>query len=343
MLRLERPEALYLLLILLPLAGLFIWYMLGRKAAMERFGEKSLTARLMPDRPTAKHVVKFSLLALSFIALIFALANPQIGQRTELVQREGLDLFVALDISNSMLAEGERGPDRLARAKQMLSRMSEKLAGDRVGLIIFAGYSYLQLPLTTDYAAFKGILRTITPSLAGTQGTDIGAAIEMAEAAFERSGSEHKAMLIISDGENHEEGTMEAARAAAEAGTTIYTVGVGSTRGAPVPDFFNGRQRGYKQNNEGSTVLSRLNPQMLQEVAQAGGGTYFQLESSASTVTSLRNELAALEKTQYETQEFTDYEDQYQWFLALAMFLLVLEYFLSEKRTPLLSRIEAFR
>ena len=341
MIKLQHPDALYLFFLLIPLVGLFLWFLWGRKRAIARFGEQSLAARLMPDRPSSKHTVKFVLLMLAFSALVMALANPQMGRKTETVQREGVDLFLALDISRSMLAEDEK-PNRLARSKQLLSRLIEQLGGDRVGLIVFAGSPYLQVPLTTDYGALRTILKTVDTELAGTQGTDIGAAIQMAQEAFERAGSEHRVIVVLSDGEDHQEEALAKARAAAQEGTTIYTIGVGSSKGAPIPNLINGRPSGYKQDQGGSIVLSRLNEEMMSEVAQAGEGKYFHLTGGNSTLSSLRNALAGLEKEQYEAQSFADYEDQYQWLLALGLLFLVLEYFLSERRTRILSRVDIF-
>ena len=341
MLKLQHPEALYLFFLLVPLVGVFLWFLWGRRRAVARFGAQSLAARLMPDRPGSKHTVKFVLLMLAFSALVLALANPQVGRKTETVQREGVDLFLALDISRSMLAEDEP-PSRLVRSKQLFSRLIEQLGGDRVGLIVFAGYPYLQVPLTTDYAAVRGMLRTVDPDLAGTQGTNLGAAIEMAQQAFERAESEHRVIVLLSDGEDHEAEALAQAKKAAEAGTTIYTIGVGSTKGAPIPQVVNGRNSGYKQDQQGSIVLSKLNEEMLREVAEAGQGQYVHLEGGKSTLSRLRNALASLEKSQYETQSFADYEDQYQWLLALGLLLLVIEYFLSERRTRLLSRVDIF-
>jgi Ca-activated chloride channel family protein len=341
MIKLQHPEALYLFFLLLPFTGLFVWYLWGRRRSMARFGDQSLAARLMPDRPSSKHSIKFVLLMLAFSALVMALANPQMGRKTETVQREGVDLFLVLDISRSMLAEDET-PNRLARSKQLLSRLIEQLGGDRVGVIVFAGYPYLQVPLTTDYGAVRSMLKTVNTDLAGTQGTNIGASIEMAQQAFERAGSEHRVIVILSDGEDHQADAMDQAKAAADAGTTIYTIGIGSPKGAPIPNLENGRNSGFKQDNSGSIVLSKLNEEMLTDIAKAGGGQYLHLEGGNSTLNRLRNALAGLEKSQYEAQSFTDYEDQYQWLLAIGLLLLVVEYFLSERRTRLLSRVDIF-
>lgn len=339
MIRFQHPEALYLFLVLLPLGGMFAWFLWGRKQALARLGEGSLVARLTPEKPTSKHTLKFVLVALAWSSLVLALANPQMGRKTEEVTREGVDLFVAIDISTSMLAE-DVPPNRLARTKQFLGQLVDRLGGDRVGLIVFAGYPYLQMPMTTDYASTRSILRTINTDLAGTQGTDIGAAIEMAQLSFERAKSEHRVLLIISDGEDHEQEALDAAREAAQGGMAIFTVGVGSSQGSPVPDLRSGQQVGFKKDNSGSIVLSKLNQEMLRDVAEAGAGQYFHLSKGNNPVAAVRNALAALEKEQYETQQFADFEDQYQWFLVAGLLLLVVEFLLSERRVRLLSRVK---
>ncbi len=339
MLRFQHPEAFYLFLVLIPLGGLFAWFLWGRKQAISRLGEGSLIARLMPDKPRSKHTLKFVLLAFGWSFLVLALANPQMGRKTETVTREGVDLFVAVDISRSMLAE-DVPPSRLDRTKLFLNQLVDRLGGDRVGVIVFAGYPYLQVPITTDYASVKSITRIINTDLAGTQGTDIGAAIEMARESFDRAKSEHKVLLLISDGEDHQQEALDAAREAAENGMTIYTVGVGSSKGSPIPDIQNGRDMGFKKDESGSIILSKLNEEMLKDVAKAGNGTYFRLSAGGNPVDALRSELAALEKKQYESEQFTDFEDQYQWLLFIGLVLLLIEYLISERRVRLLSRID---
>ena len=338
MVRFQHPEALYLLFLLIPLGGMFAWFLVGRGKAIKRIGHQGLVSRLMPEKPKSKHTLKFVLIVLSVLALVFALANPQMGRKTETVQREGVDLFIAMDISQSMLAEDVK-PDRLSSTKQFLGQLIDRLGGDRVGLIVFAGNPYLQVPMTTDYAAVRTILRTVNTNLAGTQGTDIGSAIEMAEQAFARAESKHKVVLLVSDGEDHQEEALAAAKEAADQGTTLITVGVGSPQGSPVPDLIQGRRVGFKKDAQGSIILSKLNEGMLQEVAAAGRGSYFRIGGGRLPVNEVRTALSALEKQQYEEEQFTDFEDQYQWLLAIALLLLVIEFFISERRTRLLSRI----
>lgn len=330
MIKFARPDALYLLIAWVPLLLVFLYYLWSRKRAIQKFGDWDLVQALMPDKPGFKHTTKFILITLAFISLVIALANPQLGSKLEKVKRSGVDLMVALDISQSMLAQDER-PSRLARSRQFISSLIDELKGDRIGLIIFAGNAYLQVPLTSDYVAVKTFLQTITTELAPTQGTAIGEAIKLGEKAFENGDPQFKAMLILSDGENHEPEAQEAAEAAGEKGIIIHTLGVGTPKGAPIPVDRGGRED-YKRDNNGSIVFSKLNENMLQRVAVAGNGKYFRLSNGSREVRAVESELSAMERKEYEERVFTDYEDQFQWFLALAIFLLVIEYFLSERK-----------
>lgn len=342
MIRFAHPEAFYLLGLLIPLGGLFVLFMMGRRRALARFGEDSLLARLTPSRPTYKHQIKFLLLAMSWIFLVTALANPQIGRSYEKVKREGADLMIALDISKSMLAEDQK-PSRLAKAQQFISSLLDRLAGDRVGLIIFAGNAYLQVPITSDYLATKTVLKTINTDLAATQGTAIGEAIKVANEALDHDKHPFKAMLIISDGEDHEGEALTQAQQAAGQGMIIHTMGVGSTKGAPIPEYRAGRKVGNKKDRNGSIVFSRLNESMLQQVASAGEGQYFRLENGSNEVSAILSALAELEKQEFDEHTFADYEDQFQWFLAIGLFLLVVEYMLSERRSRLFSDWKIFQ
>lgn len=342
MIKLAHPEALYLLGALLPLGGLFVLFMMGRRRALARFGENSLLAQLTPNRPTFKHQIKFILLALSWIFLVLALANPQIGRSYEKVKREGADLMIALDISKSMLAEDQK-PSRLAKAQQFISSLLDRLSGDRVGLIIFAGNAYLQVPITSDYLATKTVLKTINTDLASTQGTAIGEAIRVANEALDHDEHPFKTMLIISDGEDHEGEAMQAAEAAIANGMIIHTMGVGSTKGAPIPEYRGGRKVGNKKDRNGSIVFSKLNEPMLQEVAAAGQGEYFRLENGNSEINAFLGALSKMEKQEFDEHTFADYEDQFQWFLAIGLLLLGLEYFISERRSHIFSDWKIFQ
>lgn len=337
MIQYEHPEAFYLLLALLPLGLLFLVFMRGRKKALDAMGSESLVARLTPNQPKAKHQWKFLMIAVAYTLLVIALANPQIGEAQEKVKRSGVDLMVAMDISNSMLAEDER-PSRLKKSQQFVSSLIDKLGGDRVGLVIFAGNAYLQVPVTSDYVATKTMLKTVSTDLAASQGTAIGDAIKLTHDAFERGKHEKRVMLIISDGENHEDNALEMAKMASEAGMTIFTMGIGSTKGAPIPVYKNGRQLELKKDKQGGIVLSKLNPDMLKEVATTGGGKYLDLD-----VDSFLGELAQMEKEEYEEHVFTDFEDQFQWFLGLSILFLIVEFFISESKSGWLTDWAIFK
>ncbi len=341
MIKLARPEALYALFGLIPIVLGFVLFMYGRKRAIQRIGVQSLVKQLMPHKPKYKHQVKFVLVCLAYICLVMAWANPQLGQKLEKVKRSGVDLIVAIDISKSMLAEDE-APNRLAKAKQFVSRLIDQLRGDRLGIILFAGNAYLQVPLTSDYVAGKSFLKTISTELAPTQGTAIAEAIQLAEKAYEDSKPQFKAMVIISDGENHEPDAIEAAEKAGNEGVRIHTVGVGSTKGSPIPVYTNGKQD-FKRTREGSIVFSKLNDVMMKQVAASANGKYFPLSQMDRTVRAIMDEIASMEQKEYEERVFTDYEDQFQWFLALAIFFLAIEYFITERRNVFFSDWSIFQ
>ena len=340
--RFENQEALYFLFLLIPVLGMFVLFMWGRRKALKRLGEKSLWETIMPYRPKTKHQIKFIIWALAFAFLVVALANPQRGLKAEKVKREGVDLMIALDISRSMLAEDDK-PNRLERAKQYISRLIDKLDGDRIGLIIFAGNAYLQVPLTSDYTATKTFLKTINTELAPTQGTAIGEAIRLSMNAFENGDPKFKTILIISDGENHEGDALEASKEAAEQGIVLHTMGVGTAEGAPIPVYVNNRQSDYKRDKGGSIVFSKLNESMLQKVALEGNGRYFRLNQGNSEVMAIMGELSGMEQKEFEEQVFTDYEDQFQGFLLIAILLLIMELFITEKRNRIFSDWTLFK
>jgi len=340
--RLEHPEALYLFLLLIPLAVGFILFVWGRRKAMKRVAVPSVWDKLMPYRPSGKHYIKFTLILLAISFFIIALANPQRGLRAEKVKRKGVDLVIARDISRSMLAEDEK-PNRLARSKQFISRLIDKLDGDRIGLIIFAGNAYLQVPLTSDYTAAKTFLRTITTELAPTQGTAIGDAIRMARDAFENADPKYKVVLVLSDGENHEGDALKAAEEVAKEGVIIHAMGVGTTKGSPIPVYERGRQVDYKRDKEGSIVFSKLNEEMLQKVSIQGNGRYFRLEQGNAEVNAIMSELAGMEQKEFEEEVFTDYEDQYQGFLLIGLILLAIEYFITERKSRIFTEWSLFK
>ena len=335
MFRFEYPDHLYYLLGLPLLIGLFVLVYLWRQRAWTRLGEAHLLERLAPERATYKHRTKWVLFTLALLLLVVAWANPQWGTKTETVMQESADVFLALDISESMLAE-DISPNRMERAKRFAQELVERLRGDRIGVIIFAGNAYLQLPLTNDYSAVQLFLKSASPSMAPSQGTAIGEAIELAARSFDETEGGNQALVLITDGENHEGDAPELAESAAAAGRQIYTVGVGTERGAAIPVVFGG-QRDFKRDQSGQVVQSRLNPAMLTDLAQRGGGAYFPLDNNAATADALESRIDRLERRAVEQRSFSEYASYFQYFLALGILLLIIEFALSYRRNRLLA------
>lgn len=320
-------------LALIPLM-LLAFYILNawRKKARKRFAELALMNQLMPSYSNAKYKAKFYLFLIAYILLIIAAANPQIGSKLEEVKREGIDLIVALDVSNSMKAE-DLSPNRLERAKRAMLQLLNELKSDRLGIIVFAGQAYTQLPITTDYAAAKLFLNTIDTDIVPAQGTAIGAAIELAMESFDYEQGGNKALIIVTDGENHEDDAISAAEEARQMGIKIFTIGMGTPMGAPIPVFKRGKQIGFRQDGNGNTVVSSLNEDMLSEIAAAGEGLYVRATNSNAGFDRILDVLSGLEKTEYESQVYTDYEDRFQIFLGGALFFFLLSMSINEKKS----------
>jgi Ca-activated chloride channel family protein len=286
----------------------------------------------MPSYSKYKHTFKFILLLIGISFLIIGWANPQWGTKREKVKRKSVDIFLALDISQSMMAE-DVPPNRMERAKRFTQNLIQKLKGDRIGIILFAGNAYLQMPLTTDYAAAQLFLRSANPSQAPAQGTAISEAIDLAEKSFEEDNKKHKAIIIISDGETHDEDALGRARKAADDGLLIYSVGVGTAGGGLIPTIIGGRSD-YKRDNTGQPVRTSLNEQMMKDLADAGKGFYFNLSSNnvEELSTSLRNGIDKLEKREFEARVFNEYESYFQYFIGLALLFLIAEFIISYRK-----------
>jgi Ca-activated chloride channel family protein len=320
---------------------LFAARMSWKRKAIKRFGDPNLLGRLMPDFSPGKLRTRFILMFSAWTLLVIGLANPQIGSKYEEVKRRGIDLIIALDVSKSMLAEDLR-PNRLERARQAISKLLDKFGDDRVGIVVFAGEASLQLPFTSDYAAARMFLSTISTESIQTQGTAIGQAIHVAVRSLPREGNRSKAIIIISDGENHEDDAIAEAKSAKESGITIHTLGIGSEQGSPIPELKDGRVNGYKKDENGTTVISRMNPAMLQEIATAGGGKFVRSSSGNVGLEDLFTQINAMQKTDFGTKMFTDYEDRFQYFLLPAILLLLIELLVSERRSAFSKRVDLF-
>ncbi len=331
MIRFAHTEYLLGLAALPVLLVLFFWVLYRKRAALREFGNPSLLRQLMPLESPYKPAAKFFLLVLGFTVLVVAVANPQIGTKFEEVKRAGVDIIIALDVSLSMKAEDIK-PNRLESAKQEISQMLDKLQNDRVGLIVFAGESYLQLPLTTDYSAARMILSTIDVDAVPVPGTAIGSAIRLAMKSFVTGEQKHKVIVLITDGENHEDDAIAAAKDARDQGVVIHTIGMGSPDGAPIPVYQDGRMVGYKRDENGSTVVTKLDEQALTQIAEAGGGRFIRASNQQNELDAVMKEVESMEKKEFGAKVFTDFEDRFQVFLLAAFVVLVLEFFVSERK-----------
>ncbi len=341
-------EISFLYVLLLVPFFILLYGMMQRKKMMllKRLGDKKLIMRLMGNYSNTRVRLKFFLLLLAFIFIIVTMLRVQIGSKIEKATRRGVDIFIALDVSNSMLAEDIK-PNRLERSKQAISKLIDKLDNDRIGIIIFAGKAYVQLPLTNDYAAAKMFLETISTTDINVQGTDVGAAIAKAVESFDQSKNKeteknNKAIIIITDGENHEEDVISQAKNANSQGIKVNTIGMGLLEGAPIPLYANNTQGGYKKDKEGNTIITKLDEAMLQEIAVSGNGAYVRASNSNAGLQNIFDEINKLDKQEYESKMFSEYEDRFQYFAAIALLLLLLEIFIYYRKSNRFMNINLF-
>ncbi len=337
MIRFAHSEYLIFLAVLPILLGLFWWSVRRRRIFLERYSSAKMLMHLMPSRSAYKQPVKFFLLWSALAFLILGVANPQIGTKLEEVKREGVDIMIALDVSNSMKAEDIR-PNRLESAKQEISNMIEKFQNDRIGIIVFAGESYLQLPLTMDYSSARLILSAIDVDIVPIPGAAIGSAIQLAKKSFAAGEKKHKVIVIISDGENHEDDAIAVAKEAHDDGVVVHTVGMGSPEGVPIPLYQNNVLSGYRKDGEGNTVVTRLDEQTLRQIAEAGGGVFVRATNQEDELDEILRQVQAMEKKEFGAKIFTEYEDRFQYLLAVGLVLLLLDVFISERKNRLFTR-----
>jgi Ca-activated chloride channel family protein len=342
MIRFAHSEYLFALALLPLVLVLFFWVLYRKKKDLRAFGNPDLLRRLMPLDSRYKQMSKFFLLFTGLLFTIFAVANPQIGTKFEEVKRAGVDIMIALDVSGSMKAEDIR-PNRLESAKQEISQMLDKLQNDRVGLIVFGGESYLQLPLTTDYSAARLILNSIDVDVVPVPGTAIGSAIRLAMKSFVAGEQKHKVLVLITDGENHEDDAIAAAKEAHEEGVVIHTIGMGLPDGAPIPVYQDGRIVGYKKDADGNTVVTKLDEQALTQIAETGGGKFIRASNQQNELDAVLKEVESMEKKEFGAKVFTDYEDRFQILLIAAFLVLVLEFFISERKNRWLMKWSLLR
>ncbi len=338
MLRFEDPIYLWMLLIIpiLVLVRFIVWR--KRKRNLRKFGDSSLLKEMMPDVSKYRPTIKFCLLLSAITILIFMIARPQVGSKISHEKREGIEVLIALDISNSMLAQ-DVIPSRLEKSKLLIEDLVDHFTNDKVGLVVFAGDAFVQLPITNDYVSAKMFLQNFNPSLITTQGTDLARAISLSQSCFTQREHIGRAIIVITDGEDHEGGALEAAREAYKKGINVFILGVGTSKGAPIPDG-NG---GYLKDNSGQTVLSALNEQMCQQVAKAGNGVYIHVDNTSDAQERLNKELSKLQSGISDTVVYSEYNEQFQIFGIILLLLLIVETVLLESRNPLFKQINLFR
>jgi Ca-activated chloride channel homolog len=338
----QHKEFFYLFILLVVMIIIVIINEIRRKKILSRLGDYSIIMQLMPESSSAKKRIKFSIWVLAVSFLITGLCNLQSGNKSEEVTREGADIVVCLDVSKSMLAEDIQ-PNRLTRAVMALEKFIDELKGDRIGLIVFAGHAYVQLPMTTDYGAAKIFLSSISPEMVPVQGTNIAEAMTKAMECFDEENARNKSIILITDGESHEEDAVKKAEEAAEKQIMVNTIGIGSENGVPIPEIRNGKSIGYKKDKEGNTVITKLNTKILMDLASASNGVFVKATNNDLGLKSVMKKIEELDKKKLETTIATDFNDQFRIFFFSTLFLLIIESLISEKKSKIWNRLNLFK
>lgn len=314
-----------------------------RKRVQKRFAQTQLLNRLAPEKSKGKSNLKLILHILGYSFLALALVNPKAGTKMETVKREGVDIVFAVDVSKSMLAE-DIAPNRLEKAKRLVSEIINELASDRIGIIAYAGQAYPQLPITTDFGAAKMFLQSLNTDMLSSQGTAIDAAIRLATTYYDDEEKTNRILFIISDGEDHQEGSLEEAiEGATKEGIKIFTIGVGTPKGGPIPIKEKGIVQELKKDFEGEVVITKLIEETLLSIARQGNGNYYYGHNTTQTVETIKDQLNKLDKTEFEAKEFSDYKDQFQWFLGFGLFFFLIDIFVLERKTHWFTRLNLFK
>jgi len=339
MIQLDEKIYFYLLAVIPLMIALFIAQQLWKKRVQRRFADPRLLKRLAPEMSPGLKLL-FLLAGLAF--LILGLVNPKIGTRLETIKREGVDIVFAVDVSKSMLAE-DIAPNRLEKAKRLVSEIINSLASDRIGIIAYAGQAFPQLPITTDYGAAKMFLQSMNTDMLSSQGTAIGDAIELASTYYDDAEQTNRVLFIVSDGEDHSEGSVtDAVELAVEEGVQIFTIGVGTAKGGPIPIKRNGVVESLKKDSEGQVVITKLDEAMLLQIAEEGNGEYINGTSTEKAVAYIKDQLNQMDKKEFEAKQYAEYKDQFQWFLGIGLLLLFLDIFLLERKTQWLKKLDLF-
>ena len=341
MYQLEEKIWFWLLLVIPVIIVFFLLLQLWKRYVQNKFISKKLLKKLSPNRSLFKSVLKIIVLCLAFMCLIIALVNPKVGTKLETIKREGVDIVFAIDVSKSMLAE-DIAPNRLEKSKQLVTQIINNLASDRIGIIAYAAKAFPQLPITTDYASAKMFLQSMNTDMLSSQGTAIDEAIQLARTYYDDEEQTNRVLIIISDGEDHNDIATNIAEEASEEGIRIFTIGVGDINGGPIPIKRNGIVLNYKKDNKGETVITRLNEETLKSIAAEANGKYINGANTNQVVEEIREILNKMDKKEFEAKQFAEYKDQFQWFLGLGLFFLFIDIFLLERKTEWLKRLNLF-
>ncbi len=342
MVQLDEKIYFYLLLIIPIMIVIFVALQIWKKRTQRKFADLALLKRLTPSRSSFKSTLKLAFLLVGLSFLILGLVNPKIGTKLETVKREGVDIVFALDVSKSMLAE-DIAPNRLEKAKRLVSEIINQLGSDRIGIIAYAGQAFPQLPITTDYGAAKMFLQSMNTDMLSSQGTAINEAINLATTYYDDEEQTNRVLFIISDGEDHSEGTtIEAVETAVDNGIRIFTIGVGQSKGAPIPIKRNGVVQSLKKDAQGEVVITKLNEEILKEIANEGNGEYINGSNTDTAIEFIKEQLNQIDKTEFEAKQFAEYKDQFQWFLGIGLFFLFMDIFLLERKTKWLKKLNLF-
>tara|TARA_B110000967_G_scaffold65933_1_gene68104 strand:- start:64502 stop:65542 length:1041 start_codon:yes stop_codon:yes gene_type:complete len=340
MYKLEAPIYFYFFAVLLLVMFVFVGDALWKKKKQRHFAEAGLLSKIAPTTSTFKAILKVVIFSLGLSFLILSLVNPKMGTKLKTVKREGVDIVFALDVSKSMLAE-DIAPNRLEKSKQIISKIIENLGSDRIGIIVYAGSAYPLLPITTDHASAKMFLKNANPDMVSSQGTAINEALDLAKTYYNNDDQTNKFLIILSDGEDHEAQTISLAETLTENGVKVFTVGVGTESGQPIPIRKNGRMT-YKKDRKGEVVITQRHAEVLKEIAEKTQGRYIDGNRTEKPVNAIVDVIANAQKHEFETKQFSDYKDQFQWFVAIGLFFLLLDVFLHEKKTKWLQKMDLF-
>ena len=338
---LEEKIWFWLMLAIPAVLLLFFGLQLWKRRAQNKFADRELLQKLTPQRSNFKPILKVILICLAIACMVIGLVNPKIGTKLETVKREGVDVVFAIDVSKSMLAE-DIAPNRIEKAKQLVAQIINNLGSDRVGIIAYAGSAFPQLPITTDYSSAKMFLNSMNTDMLSSQGTAIREAIDLAKTYYNDEEQTNRVLIIISDGEDHAGDAAEIAESADQEGIRIFTIGVGTEKGGPIPLKRNGIIESYKKDQDGETVITRLDEETLQEIASEANGEYINGNNTQQVVDAIKDNLNKMDKKEFEAKQFADFKDQFQWFVGAALLLLFLDIFLLERKTAWVRRLNLF-